>query len=278
MSNQKLSLEDLGQPIFTSRSSEVFNWDEEKLLKLFHAGTDPDLIAHEAINSQVTFESGVSRVEYCGQVQLGDRQGLILKRVAGKTLISLAAGRPQTVFSVHRLMADLQIALHQAESDRIRSYRGLAKEALDREPMEFLTPEEKAHCLDRLEALPEGKHILHLDYHPDNIMSDGKSQTTIIDWMTASAGVPAADVAATLFLLNEGEMIPGMSKLAGAALEAIRKTVCRKYYADYKKKTGLTDQEVARWRLPFLIFRLTIWNIDSEIPGLQRKIREELAK
>lgn len=277
MSKQNPSLEDLGQPIFTSRSSEVYKWDEGRLLKLFHAKIDRGLIEHEAVNTQVTFESGVSRVEYCGKVQLGDREGLILKEVAGKTLISLAAKRPQTVFSVHRLMADLQIALHQTESDRIRSYKGFVKEALDLEAMQFLTPEESAKCLERLEALPEGRHILHLDYHPDNIMSDGKSQTTIIDWMTASAGVPAADVAATLYLLNEGEMIPGMSKLAGAALEAIRKTVCRKYYADYKKKTGMTDQEVARWRLPFLIFRLTIWNIDSEIPGLQRKIREELA-
>lgn len=278
MTDSATCLEDLGEPIFTSRSSEIYNWEADKLLKLFHPAIDADLIINEEINSQETFALGVSGVECCGRVQVGDRQGLILKKVAGKTLISLAASKPQTVFSVHRLMADLQIALHAAKSDRIRSYKGFVKEALDREPMQFLTAGEKAHCLAKLEALPEGKQILHLDYHPDNIMSDGKSQTTIIDWMTAAAGVPAADVAATLFLLNEGEMIPGMSKLAGAALEAIRKTVCRKYYADYKKKTGLTDQEVARWRLPFLIFRLTIWNIESERPGLQSKIREELAK
>ena len=39
----------------------------------------------------------------------------------------------------------------------------------------------------------------------------------------------------------------------------------------------MTDEEIAPWRLPFLIVRLGVWCIESETDDLQRKIREELA-
>lgn len=278
MSDAVYSLKNLGEPIFTSRSSEIFNWEDDKLLKLFRPEVDHELIINEEINTRETFNSGVSKVECFGRVKVDEREGIIIRRVPGKTLISLAGSKPLTAFAVHELMADLQIAMHCAHNDKIRNYKQFVIDALDSEPMSFLSAEEKAICTDKLEALPDGDSILHLDFHPDNIMSDGKYDTTIIDWMTAASGAPAADVAATLFLLNEGEMIPGMSKLAAMVLEAIRKLVCKKYYASYKKKTGMTDAEIAVWRLPFLIFRLSIWNIESEIKSLQEKIRAELAK
>ena len=105
---------------------------------------------------------------------------------------------------------------------------------------------------------------------------DGKS--TIIDWMTACSGAPAADVAATVFLLTEGEMIPGLSKAVAAAMQFLRGKICRSYYKKYKAQTGMTDEEVQIFRLPFMIFRLGVWTIESEIETLQKKIREEIAK
>lgn len=269
--------ESLGEPLFTSRSSEVFQWQGDTLLKLFRSGVDHELIRHEELNTVEAYEQGVSKVRCYGRIQIGDREGIIIQRVAGKTLISLAGKRPFTAFAVPGLMADLQINMHNAATARIRDYKDFVITALDSEPLAFLSEDEKKRAKERLEALPDGNSILHLDYHPDNIMSDGKT-ATIIDWMTAAKGSPAADVAATLYLLNEGEMIPGLSKAAAAVLEMIRKTICSKYYAIYKKKTGMPDSEVAQWRLPFLIFRLSIWNIDSEVNALQQKIRDELRK
>ena len=40
----------------------------------------------------------------------------------------------------------------------------------------------------------------------------------------------------------------------------------------------MTDDEVQIFRLPFMIFRLGVWTIESEIQTLQQKIREEIAK
>lgn len=271
------TVENLGEPLFKSRSSEIYSWQEDTLLKLFKTNVNPVLIDNEEINTTETFEKGVSKVKCFGQVHIGDRTGIVIGRVPGKTLIALLGSQPMILFKASAIMAEQQINMHKAQTDKIRSYKEIVLGALDSEPLQFLTRDEKEKAIQRLNALPDGNSILHFDFHPDNIMSDGNS-TTIIDWMTAARGVPAADVAATLYLLNEGEMIPGLSKAVAAVLEIIRKSICSKYYALYKKQTGLTDEEVAMWRLPFLIFRLGIWKIDSEVPVLQQKIRAELAQ
>lgn len=265
----------LEAPLFQSRSSQIFSWSGNTLLKLFHEDIAQDLIRNEEINTTEAFDKGITKVKCYGQATLGGRTGLILEKVDGKTLIALTAAHPALAFRIPRLMAELQIQMHQTHTDKIRSYRQLVLDALDFEPLSFLTEQEKAAAVARISRMPDGDSILHLDYHPDNIMSDGKT-ATIIDWMTAARGVPAADVAATLYLLNEGEMIPGLNKVLALVLEQVRRHMCRKYYSAYKEKTGLTDAEVAEWRLPFLVVRLGVWNIKSEVDLLQQKIRAEL--
>lgn len=269
-------LETLGEPLFKSRSSEIYNWHDDTLLKLFKANIDPVLIENEEINTTETFEKGVSQVKCFGHTKVGERTGIIVGRVPGKTLIALASSKPLIVLQASAIMAEQQIRMHHAHTNKIRSYKEIVLGALQSDPLSFLSDSEKNLAIQKINALPDGDSILHFDFHPDNIMSDGKS-TTVIDWMTAARGVPAADVAATLFLLNEGEMIPGLSKAVAAAMELIRKSICKKYYALYKQQTGMQDAEVVVWRLPFLIFRLGIWSIESEIPILQQKIRAELA-
>jgi hypothetical protein len=271
------ALEKLGTPLFTSRSSEIYAWQEGTLLKLFRSNVDPVLIENEEINTTEAFDKDVSKVKCFGHVSVGDRMGILIEQVPGKTLIARLGEKPLSLFEAPAIMAEQQICMHTAHTEKIRSYKEIVLGALDSAPLQFLTADEKKVAIQKITALPDGDSILHFDFHPDNIMSDGKN-ITIIDWMTAARGVPAADVAATLYLLNEGEMIPGLSKPVAAILEVIRKSICSKYYALYKKKTGLTDAEVAPWRLPFLIFRLGIWNIASEVPVLQEKIRNELSK
>lgn len=269
----------LGTPLFTSRSSEIFRWEgEDKLLKLFRKEVDRELIDGEEINTREAFAKGVTEVECFGQVEVEGRHGIILKKVEGATLIGTLGKQPSILFKASQIMADLQIEMHNTHTDKIRSYKEMVKHTLMNAPVfDYLTSEEKDRAIAKINALPDGDSILHFDYHPDNIMThDGKS--TIIDWMTSCSGAPAADVAATVFLLTEGEMIPGLSKAVAAVMQFLRRKICRSYYKKYKAQTGMTDDEVQIFRLPFMIFRLGVWTIESEIQTLQQKIREEIAK
>jgi aminoglycoside phosphotransferase (APT) family kinase protein len=44
--------------------------------------------------------------------------------------------------------------------------------------------------------------LLHLDYHPRNVLTDGKQITGIVDWTNAHAGDPRADAARTVSILR----------------------------------------------------------------------------
>ncbi len=44
--------------------------------------------------------------------------------------------------------------------------------------------------------------LLHLDYHPSNVLTDGKQITGIVDWTNVLAGDPRADVARTASILR----------------------------------------------------------------------------
>ena len=262
-------IEELGSPLFTSRSSEVFYWEdydreEEVLLKLFRPGVDQKMIDQEEINTKETYAKGVSAVACYGQVRVVSLNGTVRKH-------------PETLLAAPKIMAEQQMALHRTHTKVIRSYKEMVRDCLNKPVMDFLTESERTEILRRLDALPDGDSILHLDYHPDNIMSDGE-HISVIDYMTAASGAPAADVAATLYLLNEGEMIPGLNPAVAAVMEFLRKTICKKYLKRYKAASGMTDEEIAPWRLPFLIVRLGVWCIESETDDLQRKIREELAQ
>ncbi len=51
--------------------------------------------------------------------------------------------------------------------------------------------------------------LLHLDYHPLNVVTDGERITGVLDWRNAEAGEPRADAARTLGILQVG--FPGRS-------------------------------------------------------------------
>lgn len=268
---------ELGTPLFTSRSSQVFLLENNKLLKLFFSNITSEQVDVEVINTTEAFAKGVTQVECFGKYKIEDRYGIVMRKVNGKTLINLFTKNPIFYFKTPKIMAELQLQLHDAKTNIIRDYKSLALSCVNFRELDFLTDTEKEKARAYISELPDGDSILHLDYHPDNVMFDGKT-ATIIDWTTAAKGVPAADIATTTYLLNEGEMIPGLPKFLAFILEIIRKSMYKSYFKIYKQATGITDEEIREWRLVALIVRLSVWNIESEIAILQEKIRSALGE
>lgn len=282
MSEQKtLNIKDLGEPLFASRSSDTFTYDGDKLLKVFHADVDPAMVDREELNTNEIFEKGATAKRVYEQILVEDngetRHALLFNNVPGQTLIARGLSKPYTIPSIGKIMADQALLLHSKESDKIQSYKDLVRASMEQPHMSFLTEEDKAKVNARLDALPDRSNILHFDFHPDNILSDGKNICTF-DFMTAATGDPAADVAATKVLLTEGEMIPGFNKAVATLLNVLKSAVFKQYLKRYKKKTGMTDEQIEPWAMMFRIVRMGIWGIPSERERLGREIKEELAR
>ena len=62
----------------------------------------------------------------------------------------------------------------------------------------------------RLRGLgPRGDALLHLDYHPLNVLAHGGRITAVLDWANARAGDPRADFARTITVLRLSPAPPG---------------------------------------------------------------------
>jgi aminoglycoside phosphotransferase (APT) family kinase protein len=58
-------------------------------------------------------------------------------------------------------------------------------------------------------SLPQGAALLHLDYHPLNVMSSHRGITCVLDWANAAVGDPRADLARTVTVLRLAPAPPG---------------------------------------------------------------------
>ena len=143
---------------------------------------------------------------------------------------------------------------------------------LDTKPLGFLTKTSGKRAKAMLGDLPDGGSVLHMDFHPENIIVHG-DEYVIIDWMTAARGNPEADVAYSLFLMHDAELWPGTPKLKLVFYNIIRNMILKGYLKQYRKITGMTMEEIRRWRLPVLMLRLGIWNVASEKDAIMREIR-----
>jgi aminoglycoside phosphotransferase (APT) family kinase protein len=121
-------------------------------------------------------------------------------------------------------------------------------------------------------GLPAGDRLLHLDFHTENVFTDGAGYT-ILDWQTTLRGDPAADVAMTVLLIRDAELWPGTPLIKRLLVQRIRGVVLSTYLATYQELTGMTDAEIDAWRLPVLVLRISTLDIDSERARMQREVR-----
>ncbi|HEX4204317.1 MAG TPA: phosphotransferase [Ktedonobacteraceae bacterium] len=91
---------------------------------------------------------------------------------------------------------------------------------------------------ERLRAISHQSNVLlHLDYHPFNILTDGNRITGVLDWRNAGAGDPRADVARTVSILRIENIDGKRLSFQEIALRRVFEAGWRRGYG--QKKTAL---------------------------------------
>ncbi len=120
--------------------------------------------------------------------------------------------------------------------------------------------------------------LIHMDFHPINLVSDGAAVTGILDWSGAAAGDPRADLARTEITLLAAPIPPGP---LSALLNLARSLILRAWRSGYEELAGpmpdfrplrawagatlLAETEIA-------IDRPHVWGTHEDIERLRRKI------
>lgn len=269
---------ELGEPMAVGRTSEVFAvpGSDDLVLKLFLAGTPEDDIVAEVRGTAVAAAAGLTPVSCHETVVVGDRTGLLLDRLDGESLTRIVERNPLRLHQSARTLAGLQAGMHDVPAPDLPEVRSVVLAALERAPFAFLDPAGRDRVRRAVAALPDGDRLLHLDYHPENVFTTPAGGYAIIDWQTALRGAPAADAALSNLIFTEGEAWPGTPFLKRVLLAVSRREYARVWRKEYRRRTGLSAEEMDRWRLPALVIRLS-WDIDSERQRLRAALRDTLA-
>lgn len=74
---------------------------------------------------------------------------------------------------------------------------------------------------DRLVAMPRGDRLLHLDYHPENVLMAGDAITAVVDWTNTLPGPPHIDLGRSRAILQTIHLLPTVEPAVATAVAAL---------------------------------------------------------
>lgn len=205
----------------------------------------------------------------------GDFQGLpamVLSWCPGRPLLSYVEQRPWAIWRLGRLFGRAQAQVHALAPP---------PEFLAAAPDDWLLriDEEYADLAAHARTLGiSTSSLIHMDFHPLNLLSDGAALTGVIDWPRSGAGDPRADLARTEITILAAPIPPGP---AAAFLNLARKLILRAWRSGYRELAGsMPDYRPFRaWAGATLLAEIipiidqpNVWGTRQDIEKFQRLV------
>ena len=266
-----LNLEHIGQ----GRTSDIFKYEDGKVLKLFKPVATPDSVENEYKNSRYVYSLGLPIPRPFELVENNNRVGIVFQYVPGLTMLKVIGQKPWTICNNSIELARLHSNIHKESGEGLT--RNLKEEVrYSINEASLLSENEKQIIIKQLNTFDETNKLCHGDFHPDNILLGNKSW--IIDWMNGMAGDPAGDVARTILLLSIGTMPEGMSKQEKLISGVLRSIMKRVYIRKYLELSSLHFSQVEQWILPMAAARLAEAIPVEEKGNLLKLIKSRIVK
>ena len=272
---------ELGNPVSSGRTAEIYHWDQEHVLKLFYDWVALESIENEARIASTIDKSGLPVPEVGEMVHVNNRHALIYQRVYGDSMYKAAQRQPWNVIRYLRRSAELHAEIH---SHSISAGLPSQRQILERQIRQAvgLPRQLRAKALAALNAMPDGDQLCHGDFWGGNILMSPRGEM-IIDWNRASCGNPLADLARTTnaamaFLrtnqIRRAFLSYGKSRFSQAKNSLLR-TIVRITYPIYLRNYFQLrpggEEEYRRW-LPIIAAARLV----DEIPELDSMLIEQV--
>jgi uncharacterized protein (TIGR02172 family) len=255
------------------RTADIFEYNEDTIIKLYKKDFPDDAINQEFINSRFVYLLGINTPQPLELTSIKNRKGIIYQRVSGSSLLRIIIKSPWAILKQSRKLASLHYKIHTHYGEGINRHQ---KEVLrdNIKTTQDLNDTEKEKILDYLAQLPDGNNLYHGDFHPDNVLVD--NNVWIIDWMTGMSGYPIGDVARTVILLEYGTLPESTPAIIKKILNYLRNRLKDEYVKYYLKLSRRDISEIDQWILPMAAARLIEWIPSEEREKLLNMIRERL--
>jgi aminoglycoside phosphotransferase (APT) family kinase protein len=197
---------------------------------------------------------------------------LIMEEVAGQSLMRAMLGRPWKLFHLAGSMAKTHARLHEFPTADFPSLEGTFHERHFSALRSAIAPfslDGLTSGLDWLEthqpSMPESASILHMDYHPLNLIVRADGSLAVLDWTYADLGDPHCDVGMTMMLL---ETVPASGDHLGhrLAIGIGRPAVAWWYLHSYRRHRPLDQDRLNYYRA---------WSALHQLVRYGRRLRAE---
>ena len=259
----------LGTPIATGRTAEIYAWENGCILKLIRPGFPAYLANQEWRQSMVVWKLGARAPRPVKLIEVDGRRGVVLPRVDGPNLVQVLQRSLWRMDSLARLLGRLHAELHRLSAPRFPSLHGRMRWNLAH--ANLLDEPRKAAILALLGRLPDEDTLCHGDFHLENILLSNTGPV-IIDWEGSMHASPAGDVANTCLWFHNAFM--GGSGARGWLLRQIGLRLERVYLAEYRR-TGPRLEHLPEWMAIHAASQMNEEN-RAKYPQLDRIVRRLL--
>ena len=244
----------------------------DHVLRCFHLPGAAETARRERIALEACAAAGLTapRIE-----AVGEFHGLPIAVQCwcpGTPLLTLLEKRPWAVGRLGRLFGSTQARLHEVTAPN---------ELQATAPRDWASRvgDEYAHLAEEAISLaPSTATLIHLDYHPLNVVVDKRGQAAVIDWEFVAAGDPRADLAVTAATLLAAPLPPGPLR---PLLNLTRTLVMRTWERGYRDIVGTMPdyRPLLPWAGAMLLCqtemalgREGVWGTEKDLESLRRLI------
>ncbi len=197
---------------------------------------------------------------------------LVLSWCSGITLLSLMERRPWTLWSLARMFGRTQACIHATPPPAELASTAPANWA-SRVPPEYVYLAERTLAIG---AATDS--FIHMDYHPMNVVGDGKRVTGVVDWARCGAGDRRADLARTAITMIAAPVPPGPLR---PILNLARRAALRAWRRGYEETAGAMPdyRPFMAWagatllcEVQQIIDRPNVWGTREDLERLRRLI------
>ena len=188
----------LGHRVGIGNTAEVYEWEGETVIKLFHSAYPKDSVMREFSNALIVSKMDFPKPMAYDVIEVDGRLGIIYDSVMGESLLDWLL-RTRDLERGGEILAQLhkRMLVHKVSS--APNYKDFLYRNLERAVRN--SGEKSEGLFKLLQKLPEGDTFCHGDFHPGNVIL-GRETPVVIDFMNVCAGDYYYDVARTVFLIE----------------------------------------------------------------------------
>jgi uncharacterized protein (TIGR02172 family) len=225
--------------------AEIYELDDSRILRVLRNPEDKEYLLTERSIMQTLKAKGKPVPDVYDFVMINKRPSLVMEKIKGNTMLDNIRKNPFKLLKKIGKLASLQIEISdKADGLNLIPIRKRAAYLISNSDM--LDENTREFVLDIIKELPDGNYICHGDFHPGNIIENGR-QYYIIDWFGATSGRKLSDIAHTYLLLKNTPRAPGISEFQNFFIRLSSKVTAGKYISACRKFEAFDWGEFSKW-------------------------------